>query len=149
MIIDCLDQFAQYVKLNKHFATAFAVLNRANLAPLNEGRMEVDGLDVFAEVIRGQGKKPGEAPLETHDQYIDIHYVLDGTDLVGWKARKDMVQPRPKEDPNADVIFYDDEPDAWVQLKPGQFAICFPEDGHVPMISFGEIHKVVVKVKVD
>lgn len=149
MIIDSLEQFSQYVRLNPRFATAYAVLNRANLAPLPEGRLEVDGIHVYAEVIRAPGRKPAEAPLETHDQYIDIHFVLDGTDTIGWKARKDLGSPREKEDPNADVLFYDDEPDAWVQIKPGQFAICFPEDGHAPMVSMGEVHKVVVKVIVE
>ncbi len=148
MIVDSLDQFAKYARLNPHFATAFTVLNRANLSSLTEGRLEVDGLNVYAEVIRGQGRKPGDAPLETHNKYIDVHFVLDGTDLIGWKPRKDLVLPRTKEDPHADVIFYDDTPDAWVELKPGQFAICFPDDGHAPMISVGEIHKVVVKVAV-
>ena len=40
------------------------------------------------------------------------------------------------------------EPDAWISTKNGSFAIFFPEDAHMPLISSGQIHKVVVKIAV-
>lgn len=86
-------------------------------------------------------------PLETHDDYIDIHYLIEGDEEFGWKPKQGLRMPQPKANPNADVIFYDDEPDTWVRLTPGTFAICFPEDGHAPMVSSENIHKVVVKVR--
>ena len=42
-----------------------------------------------------------------------------------------------------------DEPDAWLATKSGAFAIFFPEDAHMPLISAGQLHKVVVKVAVE
>ncbi|MGC8779540.1 MAG: YhcH/YjgK/YiaL family protein [Anaerolineae bacterium] len=32
-------------------------------------------------------------------------------------------------------------------VGPGEFAIFFPDDAHLPMISDGELHKVVMKVR--
>lgn len=146
MIIDRLDQLPRYVALNPHFATAVAVLNRTNLSSLSTGRLEVDGLRVYAEIINGPGRERNAAPLETHDRYIDIHYLVEGNEEIGWTARSELRSPQPKANPDADVIFYDDEPETWVSLSPGTFAICFPEDGHAPMVSTTAIRKVVVKV---
>ncbi|NJD55400.1 MAG: DUF386 domain-containing protein, partial [Nitrospirae bacterium] len=42
--------------------------------------------------------------------------------------------------------FFVDKPDAWLSVEAGAFAIFFPEDAHMPLISPGRIHKVVVKV---
>jgi beta-galactosidase beta subunit len=47
-----------------------------------------------------------------------------------------------------DEQIFTDEPDAWLSTKSGTFAIFFPEDAHMTLISSGQIHKVVVKVAV-
>lgn len=146
MILDHLENAGKYTALNPHFATAFSVLKRTNLVCLPPGRMEIDGEDVFAMVVRGKGKSPENALLETHDRYIDVHYVLEGTDQIGWKPRTSL-GPVAKAT-QGDTAFYADEPDTWTLLKPGMFAIYFPEDAHMPMISSGEICKVVIKVAV-
>ena len=45
-------------------------------------------------------------------------------------------------------MLFTDQPTAWTAVGPGEFAIFFPEDAHLPLISDGELHKVVVKVQV-
>jgi beta-galactosidase beta subunit len=45
--------------------------------------------------------------------------------------------------------FFTDPPEAWLPVHNGTFAIFFPEDAHLPLISPGQIHKVVVKVAVN
>lgn len=149
MIVDCLEQADKYIALHPRLATAFAMLRRANIACLNEGRMEIDGDKVYAVIVKDTGRKPEEAMLETHDRYIDIQFVIEGTDTIGWKARKDLGPANDDSRPEDDVAFYDDTPTAWSAIGPGQFGIYFPEDGHMPMISDGVLHKIIVKVAVD
>lgn len=149
MILDCLENAEKYICLNPHFATAFAVLLRTNLVCFAEGRLEIDGDDVYAVIVKDSGRKPEDALLETHDKYIDIQYVISGTDSIGWKARKNLSQPKDDYDASRDVTFYEDKPDAWPAVGPGMFGIYFPEDGHMPMISDGELHKVIIKVAVE
>ncbi len=148
MIIDTLENADKYICLNPRFATAFAVLRRTNLACFNEGRLEIDGDEVYAIVAKGPGRKPADAQLETHDKYIDIQYVIGGTDTIGWKSRQKMGEPTDNSDPQNDVAFYDDEPSVWSAVGPGMFGIYFPEDGHMPMISDDELHKIIIKVAV-
>lgn len=149
MIVDCLENADKYLCLNPNFATAFTMLRRSNIAVFSEGRMEIDGDKVFAVIVNEPGRKVEDAFLETHDNYIDIQFVIEGTDTIGWKARKDLNQPKGKYDAERDVAFYEDAPTVWSAIGPGHFGIYFPEDGHMPAISDDKLHKVIVKVAVE
>ncbi|WP_419787573.1 YhcH/YjgK/YiaL family protein [Pseudodesulfovibrio sp.] len=144
MILDILENANRYAHLHPRLATAFAVLGRADLDHLPNGRLELDGDELFAVIMRIQGKSPDEAKLEVHDRYIDLHYVIAGTEEIGWKARTRLNGP-PVETAD-DAAFHDDEPDVTTRLTPGTFAIHFPEDAHRTMVSPSDIHKVVVKI---
>ena len=148
MILDILENADRYAALHPSFATAFAMLRRSNVALLPDGRIEIDGDDVHAVIVKGKGRTPEEGQLETHDRHIDIQYVVNGTDTIGWKAWKKLSQPDGVYDKEKDVTFFHDEPDSWTEVRPGMFVIYFPEDAHMPMISSGELHKVVIKVAV-
>jgi YhcH/YjgK/YiaL family protein len=147
MIIDCLDNADLYACLNPRFPAAFDFLRRPDLADLPPGRIDIeDGL--YAVVAKGPGRKPEDALIETHDHYIDLAYVISGTDTIGWKARRDLGLSVDAPDPRADVDFYEDEPTHWSEVRPGMIAAYFPEDAHMPMISNAEIHKIIMKVRI-
>lgn len=149
MICDVLENADRYVSLHEGFAKAFAFLRRSDLRELTAGRYDIDGERVFAIVAKSPGRGRAEARLEVHEKYIDIQMVLAGADEMGWKAASRCRQPSGPYDPEADIRFFDDPPAAWFPVEPGMFAIFFPEDGHLPLVSSGEIHKVIVKVAVD
>lgn len=148
MLQDLLERAGDYEALHPEFAKAFAFLRRPDLAELAPGRHAVDGERVYAMVAKGPGRAPGEALLEVHDNYLDIQYVLAGVDDMGWKPRAACERPAQAYDPRADVAFFADEPESWLNLRPGRFAVFFPEDAHMPMVSTDELHKVIVKVAV-
>jgi len=148
MILDTLENADRYASLHPNFARAFAFLRRTDLADLPVGRVEIDGDALFAFIAMGHGRKPDEGQIETHDNYIDIQFVIEGTDSIGWKARTDLGAPNAASRPADDVAFYDDAPTAWSPIKPGTFGVYFPEDGHLPMISDGHLHKAIVKVAI-
>lgn len=148
MILDILENAPRYLALHPGFARAFAFLCRPDLQELPVARYELDGTQVYAMVAKDYGRQKGEAQLETHEKYIDIQLVLAGTDEMGWKAKSLCKQPCGEYDQKADVQFFADEADAWLATKSGAFVIFFPEDAHLPLISSGQIHKVVVKVAV-
>jgi biofilm protein TabA len=148
MILDVLEQASRYSHLNRGFAPAFAFLMRPGLKELPVGRYVIDGENVYAVVAKEPGRRKEDALLETHERYIDIQLVLAGSDEIGWKPKSACLRPASKYDREKDIRFFTDEPDAWLAVKDGAFAVFFPEDAHMPLISSGEIHKVVVKVKV-
>lgn len=148
MILDTLENAYRYKLLHPGFEQAMAFLERPDLKDLAEGRQEIDGDNIFALVMRKPGKKKEDGLIEIHRKYIDIQVVLDGTDEIGWKPTPLCTGPKEDYDPEADIQFFTDVPHTWVATHSGQFAVFFPEDAHMPMISSGELHKVVVKVAV-
>ncbi len=149
MILDVLGQAHRYFPLNKGFEKAFAFLRRSDLKDLPEGRYGIDGERIYAVVSKGPGRGKEDALLEVHERYIDIQLVLEGPEEMGWKPKSLCRQPSDEYDPGKDIRFFLDEPDAWISVRSGSFAVFFQEDAHLPLISEGEIHKVIVKVAAD
>ena len=67
---------------------------------------------------------------------------------MGWKPAgvcSEVVGPY---DEDIDVGFFSDEPSMWCPVHTGAYANIFPEDAHAPIVSNGEIHKIILKVAV-
>jgi biofilm protein TabA len=148
MILDILENAHRYLPMNKGFTKAIEFLLRPDLKELAVGKYDIDGERVYAVVSNDPGRRKEAALLETHEKYIDIQLVLAGTDEMGWKPKSLCNRPSGEYDPKSDVQFFADEPDTWLSTKNGMFAIFFPEDAHMPLISSGQLHKVVVKIAV-
>jgi len=146
MILDVLENARRYCALDQGFSKAFEFLSRKDLKELPLGKYEIDGVRIYATVSKTPGRKKEAALLETHEKYIDIQLVLAGTDTMGWKPKSSCNQPTQGYDQKTDLQFFADQPDAWLATESGAFAIFFPEDAHMPLISQGDIHKVVVKI---
>ncbi|MBU0479904.1 MAG: YhcH/YjgK/YiaL family protein [Proteobacteria bacterium] len=149
MILDVPGNGGRYLTMKRGFAEAFDFLNRPDLRELEIGRHEIAGDRVYAMVAIVPGREREGAMLEAHNRYIDIQMVLSGTDEMGWKARSACTSPVGRYDRLTDEQLYADEPVSWIPVRNGSFVIFFPEDAHLPLISAGEIHKVVVKIAVD
>lgn len=149
MILDSLQNGGQYFALHPGFAKAFEFLLRPDLSELPVGKYEIAGQQIFAIVARDQGRKPEEGQLEIHNKYIDIQMILAGIDTMGWRARASCRQADGEYDPETDLQFFADKPDSWLAVGGGTFALFFPEDAHLPLVSPGPIHKVIVKVAVE
>ncbi|KQC10036.1 MAG: hypothetical protein APR62_02200 [Smithella sp. SDB] len=148
MILDTLENAHRYLTLHDGFAKAFEFLLRPDLKELPVGKYEIDADRVYAMVSKENGRRKEDALLETHEKYIDIQLVMTGTDDMGWKPKSLCKKPAGKYDQKNDEQIFMDEPDAWISTQSGAFVIFFPEDAHMPLISSGQIHKVVVKVAV-
>lgn len=148
MIIDVVENAEKYCPLNPRFAEAFRYLRTPDARALTSAHAEIEGEKLFAVASREQGKKKSEAKLEVHKNYIDIQYVLEGVDSMGWKPARECFKVLSPYDEEKDVVFFNDEPLIWCAVPAGSFAIFFPEDAHAPLVSDGEVRKVILKVAV-
>ena len=148
MIIDTLENAHRYFPLNKGFQKAIEFLLRPDLNELSVDKYEIDGDRVYAMVAKNPGRKKEDALLEIHKEYIDIQLVLKGTDEMGWRSITSCKHPSGEYNKKSDILFYEDEPIAWLPVESGFFVIFFPEDAHMPLISSSQLHKVIVKVAV-
>ena len=92
-------------------------------------------------------KKPEKARMEVHDRFIDIHVPLSREEGFAWKDRSALEKPSEPFNMEKDAQHYDDAPDTSFTVKPGQFAVFFPEDAHAGCIGEGALRKLVIKVR--
>jgi len=149
MIIDTLENAAKYYSIHPHFEKAFQYIQSTNVETLEDGKYDIDGDNLRAIVSNKKGMTSTEsvAKFECHNKHIDIQLCIRGIEQFGWKPRGACVQQRGEYNPEKDVVFYNDAPDMYFELKDGQFAIFYPEDVHAPMIGPDLIKKMVIKVR--
>lgn len=150
MILDELRNAAMYRSLGPGVAAALDYLASTDFRAVLLGRQELDGQRLFASLARYSTKPASDARWEAHRRYLDVQYVVDGEERIGWTPiapELPIVEPYSAE---KDLIFFD-AAGPLVELRPGRFAIFAPHDVHAPGLhvlpkEVCEVFKVVVKV---
>ncbi len=148
MILDSLENAERYANLHPGFRQGFEFLARPNLAGLDSGKYELDGDRLFALINRDPGRGHAGARLEAHRKYIDIQFLVSGSEEIGWRPTSECSQLTDPYDPSRDIMFFADPSHAWINLRVGKFMIFYPQDAHAPLASTGENVKAVIKVAV-
>ena len=148
MIFDSLKNCALYENVHPRMKRAFELLTATDWNSLEPGIHELEGRDIYVNLMERDLKTKKNAKLEVHNDYIDIQLLLSGAgETFGWSERKDLKQPQGPFNPEKDIQLFDDEPQTYYTMRPGQFSVLFPEDGHAPMVGEGKVRKAIVKVR--
>lgn len=147
MILDTLNNAARYIGLKVGISEAFGFLSQPGLADLPDGKYDIVGNCVYAMVVRTNGRHVDDGQMEGHRRYIDIQYIISGSESMGWAPREGLACATPYDAEN-DIEFFEGKPLVTIPVQPGSFAVFLPSDGHQPLIGEGPIHKVIVKVAV-
>lgn len=127
-------------------------LEKTNLGALPPGKHEINGDSLFATVSKSPSRAPETGQFESHRKYIDIQYVVAGAELIGVAPVGQLTLVSPYNEAKDFTLYSSPKQFANIEMHPGRFVVFFPEDGHLPLCHFNgvhEIHKVVVKVKLD
>ena len=147
MILDSLDNLLFYNKLNPRIRIVCDFIKNHKLDSFEDGIVEIDGKNVFANFCTSPSKTKIEAQVETHNKMLDIQIPLSCEETIGYIPIQKL--PVGKYDVNKDVTFYNKKPQQYINVTPGEFIIFFPQDGHAPCISDkSTIKKVIFKVKI-
>ncbi len=130
----------------KRVQDAVALIRSGKLDTLDPGRHELpDG--AYVNVFGYQTKESGI--YEAHRKYIDIHYVLEGSEII-MVADTGSLQVTREYDEEGDAVLGSAQGKGY-PLKKGQFMVVFPEEAHLPGITADavcQVKKAVVKVPV-
>jgi biofilm protein TabA len=149
MILDQFVHIAQYKGLGNRMAKAIKFLQENDLGSFETGRYTIEGDEIYFMVNQYDTKPEGECKPETHRKYIDIQYVLEGSEMMGYLPLEGQT-PSIEYNPSKDVEFYQVNTDLF-EVKAGMIAIFFTQDIHQPGVMVEApkpIKKVVVKVLV-
>ena len=150
MIFDRLNNSKQYEVLGERFKSAFDFLKNNNLAELKDGKYNIEGENIYANVQTLITKDKQEKKWEVHREYIDIQYVIKGKEAMGYGILEDFSCDIPY-NKEKDIEFLKTKKEYnYVNVKAGDFVIFYPNDVHAPMLCVDgseEIKKVIVKIK--
>lgn len=150
MIFDSLNNFINHTKANEKFKLILDFINSHDLKTIETGKYEIDGSDLFVIIQNYQTKKLEEGKLEAHKKYIDIQYVIEGEEKIGFAKLSDT-KPSTFYDNEKDLVFLSGEAEFFT-ATPDNFFVFYPEDAHMPSIAIYEpsfVKKAVFKIKVD
>ncbi len=146
MVKDLLSLSDRYRSLGPRFARAFDAARTTDFAAMPDGTYPLGGDDVRALVQRYTTKLAAEGRWEAHRTHIDLQMVLTGEEYVGVAPIGRLVaEPY---DTEKDLQWLSGEGDR-VTLRPGEFVLLWPEDGHMPAMAISEpmaVLKVVIKI---
>ena len=147
MIIDTIENLGKYVALNPLFADVVEFLKNHDLQSMEPGKYPIKDKDLFMNLQVAQQRTKDTAFLETHVEMIDIQIPITCAETFGYTPLCDL--PAFEYNAEKDITKYGDtKPQTFVTVNPGQFAIFFPQDGHMPcIIDEPEIKKAIFKVK--
>ncbi len=148
MILDRITNIHLFSDMNPLIVQALNFLKDTDFQQLKTGRYEIAGEDLFLMVSDYKTREMEDCRLEAHRKYIDIHFMSEGAELIGYSSFNDQ-EPATEYDAENDFILYCGEKN-YLKLETGMFAIFYPSDLHMPGIMINqpaEVKKVVVKVR--
>ena len=150
MIFDQLENLVRYRGIHENIDTAIDYLLSHDVSNLNSGRYEVDGDRVFFFLQENTLSQQQEESFEFHQKYLDLHFLLEGHELIQYGCQIREVQEA--YDEGRDIGFVVCEQTYPLLLDGFNFAAFLPEEAHQPNQFAGReetVKKCVFKVLLD
>ncbi|HHW02633.1 MAG TPA: DUF386 domain-containing protein [Thermoanaerobacterales bacterium] len=147
MIIDNIKNIDFYLKINDKVARGLKFIKENDLDKLEIGRYDIDSSNIYLMIQSYKTKPINEGKWEAHRKYIDIQYIIEGKETIGF-ANVNKLSPLSDYDKIKDIVFLKGSGDFFT-ISEGYFAIFTPEDAHMPCVTYKEsqyVKKAVIKV---
>ncbi len=151
MIVGNLEEIAEQYNQSPFMQTAIDFLCEIQGKDLPDGKMQVDGTNVYA-IVQSYPSAPVSETLkfEAHRKYIDIQYIVSGKELMGWAHIKTMMTTVPYNE-TKDALYGVVSPEnvTFIHYGAGQAIVLYPTDAHSPGLADGDseaVKKIVVKI---
>jgi len=130
MISDSIKNIDLYKGLSERLDKAFDYIKTCDFSKLNPGKYEIDGKNIYYSISTYETKPLSEGKWEAHKNYIDIQYIIDGEECMGFAQTEEMnitVDYNEEKD-----IFFGTCDGSFVKVKKGEFVVFMPQDAHMP-----------------
>lgn len=119
-----------------------------------DGKYAIRGEDAYCTFMTIDLRESTDAKAEKHEAFADIHYLIEGAETIGWAADTGTAE-KSEAYADRDLSLYEPvENEQFITLRPGMYAVLFPNDIHRPGLrsedSLGTVkaRKAVVKFRV-
>jgi YhcH/YjgK/YiaL family protein len=148
MIIDRIENAPLYYPFHPRFKQAFDYIEQIGIHAIPVGRHEIDD-KMYVLVQEYNTKRREEGKWEAHRSYIDLQYVVQGAEGMGYANIHRLQQGEYIQEKDFLPLFGEGEQ---IALRSGYFVLLFPEDAHMPGMALGEpapARKIVLKIAVE
>ena len=147
MIFGNINHEKTYSNLDKDLLTCFEYAKNNELVNFEKGSYEIDGKDIFVNIVEYDTCEKEDRFWEAHKKYIDIHLMLDGIERIDLNFIENLNQKQYEEE--NDFLPLNGEANSHVELSKGDFLVCYPEDAHMTALKVNGkkyIKKAIFKV---
>jgi len=145
------DLESSFAWLPQPLKTAVEHLKTTDFSALPAGNYALQGDDIRVQVIDMLTRPAAEAYPEVHRQFIDVQYLVQGSEKIGVAADTGNNQVFSDKLAERDLLLYTGvDNESILTMTPGSFAVFMPTDVHRPGCVVDQpqaIRKVVVKVR--
>jgi YhcH/YjgK/YiaL family protein len=148
MIVDTILHADRYQYVGSAFAKALEFLSKhAKDQNMQNGKYEIIPDVAIAYVVTKDTVLLSDTKMEIHKKYMDIHYLLKGTEICGFSRNFKGVALY---DHAQDIAFSDCDDEMSLPIAEGSFYALWPDEPHRPLVQVGgtseSIRKIIVKV---
>lgn len=136
--------------LSEKIAEAVEVIKNVKFDEMELGKHVIND-DFYMLLQTYETKDPAVARHEAHQKYVDVQYIVDGTERIDI-APASMMEVEEEYSEERDVVFFKEPSQATnIVLTAGGYAILYPEDSHKPGVCVDgavQVKKIVGKVRI-
>lgn len=140
----------KYDYMQEKLAKAVAFLKENDLTTYPVGKVVIEEGEIIADFQSYTTAPAEDIPLETHDVFFDVQYLIAGKEIFGFAPREGLTVATPYNETN-DITFYEpSENRGYMVLNPGDFVIVSPDEAHQPRCAVEapmDVKKIVIKVR--
>ena len=152
MILGEMSHKERYFNIHPKMKCAFDFLDNCFTEGIKPGKYQIDGKSIYAVAFLDNSGQKENLYYETHDKYIDVQCIISGCQ-THWYLSREALQKDGGYDSKEDITLYlPQETECSLTLRRGEFAIYFPEDGHLPAVCVAEESpciRVVIKIELS
>jgi YhcH/YjgK/YiaL family protein len=153
MIIDSISCAERYHGLHLGIDRVLEAVKEYTPENYPGGRIPLDGENIYLNLLEYDTHSPAEGMTEAHRAYIDVMYMVEGTEVIYIKPVDRLNHVTKEYDPAIEALLADiDEDGCEIRLEQGDFIILFPEDAHAPACHADRqehVKKIIGKVKIN
>lgn len=149
MIYGNIKNLEEYSFLPNSIKKCFEYIKNNDLENFEKGCYEIEGKDIFVNIVEYKTTTHEERFFEAHKKYLDIHFILKEEEILNINFIDNLEQKEFVEE--EDFLPLEGNIKTDVILQKGDFLICFPSDAHMTAVKVSEpkeIKKAIFKVKI-
>lgn len=144
MIFDHINQ------INRYNLPIQQILNFTQNNSFEKGKNLIDGEELFALGLEYQTKPEDELLWEAHRKYLDVHFIVSGSEYIYVSDIEQMQSTQPYQD---DYELFSGSVQQKILMQEGDFLVLFPNEVHKTSIlstdESSQIQKYVFKIKLE